>query len=243
MNRGPSYSPYFNTLGVVLCFDYQDADSFGNLMIWYNETLRYCNLKNTHYMIVGYNKNDDPKVKDDDVSGFIDYFPMNKRPRFFNFSDNNKQELTNMYKEFCDEIIGTEFIQTYKQVSKAMEKKPRASSFAAGMNKLNKLNNMGKVDENEDETLVNGSNKSSVTSNIINVIKHSNEQNEHDNNDMNSEHTDNEMTIMSLTNDSLDTLDNSEQHDNQSGTITSDSVNNTSGKKHKHKSVNRCIVN
>ncbi|ENY65347.1 hypothetical protein EHI7A_063200 [Entamoeba histolytica HM-1:IMSS-A] len=111
--KGASYTPYFNVLGVILCFDYQKSDTFANLMNWYNETLRYCNLKSTHYIIVGFNKSNNSTVTDDDVQGFVNFFPMNKRPRFFYFEESKTHEFDLLFEEFCLEINAVEFSQPY----------------------------------------------------------------------------------------------------------------------------------
>ncbi|KAL7721598.1 Uncharacterized protein QTN25_001263 [Entamoeba marina] len=113
IGRGASYTPYFNILGCILCFDFNDQDSFSDLMNWYNETLRYCNLRSTHYFVVGCNYTEDAPVTDDDVQSFLDYFPMSKKPPFFKYFEGSGNELDETFMNFIMDVAAEEFPQNY----------------------------------------------------------------------------------------------------------------------------------
>ncbi|EDR21498.1 hypothetical protein EDI_185570 [Entamoeba dispar SAW760] len=132
IRKGASYTPYFNVLGVILCFDYQKSNTFANLMNWYNETLRYCNLKSTHYIIVGFNKSNNSIVTDDDVQGFVNFFPMNKRPHVFCFDESKTHEFDLLFEEFCLEINAMEFSQPYLDKCKPQKEDIPKSRLQSG---------------------------------------------------------------------------------------------------------------
>ncbi|ELP92482.1 hypothetical protein EIN_523800 [Entamoeba invadens IP1] len=111
VGRGASYSPYYNVLGAVLCFDYTDKITFSNLMNWYNETLRYCNLKSTRYFIVGmgkYNTEKTCQVDDTDVGSFARFF-QNKEPPVVAFNPERVDEINTKFNEFVYDIYFNEF--------------------------------------------------------------------------------------------------------------------------------------
>ena len=109
IRRSSVVSPYFNALCVILVFDFTNGDTFGNLMNWYNETLRYCNFKTLGYLVVGCNKGDNTPITDEDVNGFIDFFPGPVKPAFVVFDEDDPHPVDLAFRELNRKLVDTNF--------------------------------------------------------------------------------------------------------------------------------------
>ena len=125
--KGQANTPWINVLAVVLCFDYNNNDSFTNLMKWYNDSIKYCNMKTVKFIVMGFNKSQNAPVKNENLEAFINYFQEDKKPQIIIYEENIQNQIERTLKQFFEGIIQSnfpkEYIESYKQKHPLNEKK------------------------------------------------------------------------------------------------------------------------
>ena len=108
--QGKSYTPFFNTLGTIIVFRFDDKQSFMDVINWLQEAKRYSNLQAMHFFIVGCNyRETTPVITDKEASEMAQHIISTEEAMYVKCDGTEWDTLRDRFGDFMQRIYDMEF--------------------------------------------------------------------------------------------------------------------------------------
>ncbi|ELP92070.1 hypothetical protein EIN_379370 [Entamoeba invadens IP1] len=114
IQHGKSYTPFFNVSIVTLVFRFDEESSFKNVINWYKESQRFCNLPAVKFILVGVEDNNTiATITDFQIDEVKNEIEKTKQFNYVKVTTTDYSNFKNLFYKIVDEIYGTEYPVEY----------------------------------------------------------------------------------------------------------------------------------